>query len=159
MRSLLIVHPSERVMNKSRIHGYGWHRCIDVLPKSVHFRHWTLGFRQYSFNLIAQALQSHNIHVFCCSPLYRHALVSSPFQVQVSRSPRSHCSELRPTLLAILSVRDTAHRFRVTWLSSDLFREYRSIALSRMMLSTVSAFCISHTSRFLSSGHLFPFAL
>ncbi len=111
MRSLLIVHPSEHTMNKTRIQSYRRHRCIDVLPKSVHFRHWTLGFRQYSFNLIAQALQSHNIHVFCCSPLYRHALVSSPFQVQVSRSPRSHCSELRPTLLAILSVRDTAHTF------------------------------------------------
>jgi len=96
-------------MNKRRIHGYGWHRCIDVLPKSMRLRHWTFGFRQYSFNHIAQVLQSHNLHVFCCSPLYRHALVSSPFQVQVSCSPRSHCSELRPTLLAILSVRDTAH--------------------------------------------------
>jgi len=74
---------------QNRIRSYGWHRCTDVLPKSVRFHRWTLGFRQSSFDHIAQALQGHNIHVFCRSPLYRHALVPSPFRVQVSRSPRS----------------------------------------------------------------------
>jgi len=76
-------------MNKSWIHGYRWHRCTGVLPKDVQFHHWTLGFRQFSFSHIVQALQDGNIHVFCYSPLYRHALVPLLFQVKVSCSPWS----------------------------------------------------------------------
>ena len=75
----------------------------------VRFHPWTLGFRQFSFSHIAQVLQSHSLHVFGRSLLYQHALVPSPFRVQVSCSPRSHCPELRPPQVAIPSVRDTAH--------------------------------------------------
>src|SRR5262245_23916402 len=36
----------------------------DVLPTSVRFHHWTLGFGQCRSHRIAQALQDHAIHVF-----------------------------------------------------------------------------------------------
>ena len=36
----------------------------DVLPTSVQFHHWTLGFGQCSSHHIVQALQDHAIHVF-----------------------------------------------------------------------------------------------
>src|SRR5215831_21143996 len=62
----------------------------DVLPTSVRFHPWRLGFTQSSLSLIAQALQDHSVHIFRCPPLSDHALVPSPFQVQVRRSPRSH---------------------------------------------------------------------
>jgi len=100
-----------RTTSESLTRGFRRHRRSDVLPKSVRFRHWTLGFRQSSFSPIAQALQSNSVHVFRCPLLYRHAVVPSPFRVQVSRSPRSHCPELRPPLVAIHSARDTAHTF------------------------------------------------
>ena len=100
-----------RTTSESLTRGFRRHRRSDVLPKSVRFRHWTLGFRQFSFSHIAQALQSNSAHVFGCPLLYQHAVVPSPFRVQVSRSPRSHCPELRPPLVAILSARDTAHTF------------------------------------------------
>jgi hypothetical protein len=35
-----------------------------VLPASVPFHRWTLGFRQFSFSHIVQALQSRIIHAF-----------------------------------------------------------------------------------------------
>ena len=81
MSSLLIVCWSGCTINESRINGYQQHRCTNVIPKDVRFHHWILRFKQFSFNHIIQALQSHNIHVFCYSPLYRHALVPSPFRV------------------------------------------------------------------------------
>ena len=62
----------------------------DVLPTSVRFHPWILGFKQSSFSPIIQALQDRNIHIFCYAPLSDHALVPSPFRVQVRRSPRSH---------------------------------------------------------------------
>ncbi len=64
--------------------------CTDVLPTSVRFHRWTLGFGQCSSHHIAQALQNHAIHVFGHLPLSDHALVPSPFRVEVRRSPRSH---------------------------------------------------------------------
>jgi len=100
-----------RTTSESLTRGFRRHRRSDVLPKSVRFRHWTLGFRQFGFSHIAQALQSNSAHVFSCPLLYQQAVVPSPFRVQVSRSPRSHCPELRPPLVAIHSARDTAHTF------------------------------------------------
>ena len=35
-----------------------------ALPASVRFHRWTLGFRQFSFSHIAQALQSRIVHAF-----------------------------------------------------------------------------------------------
>jgi len=108
--------------------GVPWTKRNSWLPRASAFRRATdvcdihprtLGFRQFGFSLIAQALQSHSLHVFGCSPLYRHAVVPSSFRIQVSRSPRSLCPELRPPPVVILSVRDTAHDFRITRLSSD----------------------------------------
>jgi hypothetical protein len=110
--TLTVHRPSGRAYHEqNRIRGSRWHRRSDVLPKDVRFHPWTLGFRQFSFSPIAQALQSHSAHVFGCPLLYQHAVVPSPFRVQVSRSPRSHCPELRPPLVAIRSARDTAHTF------------------------------------------------
>ena len=90
MSSLDIVQPSGYTTNESLIRSYDWHRLTDVLPMSVRFHPWTLGFRQSSFNHIAQALQDRNLHIFGYSLLYEHALVPSPFRVQVSCSPRRH---------------------------------------------------------------------
>ena len=53
----------------------------DVIPTNVRFHHWTLGFTQFSSNLIAQALQDHTLHVFRYFLLYKHAFVPSPFRV------------------------------------------------------------------------------
>ena len=58
-------------MSKSRTHGSRWRRRTDVLPTSVRFHPWRLGFRQSSLRPIAQALQDHSVHIFCCLPLYQ----------------------------------------------------------------------------------------
>jgi hypothetical protein len=68
-------------MSKSRTPGSQWRRRIDVLPTSVRFHLWVLGFKQSSFSHIIQALQDHSLHIFRCPPLYQHALVPSPFRV------------------------------------------------------------------------------
>ena len=44
-----------------------------------------LDFRQYSFRHVTRVSPSHDVSVFFRSRLYRHALVPSPFRVQVSR--------------------------------------------------------------------------
>src|ERR671925_92521 len=111
MPSLGIVHHARRTTGETLSRGSRWRRIPDVLPTSVKFHHWTLGFGQCSSHPIAQALQGRTIHVFCYAPLFDHALVPSPFRVQVRRSPRSHRLELRPPLEAIPSVRDMAHSF------------------------------------------------
>src|ERR671924_1642992 len=111
MPSLGIVHHARRTTGETLSRGSRWRRIPDVLPTSVKFHHWTLGFGQCSSHPIAQALQGRTIHVFCYAPLFDHALVPSPFRVQVRRSPRSHRLELRPPLEAMRSVRDMAHSF------------------------------------------------
>ena len=111
MNSLFIAHQPRRTPDKSLICSCRWHRDADVLPMSVRFHRWVLGFRQFRFDPIAQALQGHSLHVFVYALLYIQALVPLPFRVQVSCSPRSLCPELRPPPVAILSVRDTAHAF------------------------------------------------
>jgi len=84
--------PSVRAYHERNL--VSWLRMASVYRRATEERdvsaagHWGSG--KYSFSHIAQALQGHNIHVFCYSLLYRHALVPFPFQVQVSRSPRSH---------------------------------------------------------------------
>ena len=124
MRSLRIVHPSGRTTNKSVIRGYGWHRCTDVLPKGVTFHRWSLGFRQFSFNLIAQALQGHSI---TSSSIPRFTPTASSRDMLLSPRPFGsrlvvHLGvlypELRSPLVAILSVRDAAHGFPITGLFS-----------------------------------------
>ncbi|CAA9271656.1 hypothetical protein AVDCRST_MAG92-2997 [uncultured Coleofasciculus sp.] len=55
----------------------------------MHDHHWALGFRQFSFSRIAQALRDCTIHVFCSIPLYKQALVPLLFRVKVSCSPWS----------------------------------------------------------------------
>ena len=41
----------------------------DVLSTSVRLHRWTLGFREFTFSLIAQALQNRSVHVFPYLPL------------------------------------------------------------------------------------------
>ena len=55
--------------------------CTDVLPTSVRFHRWTLGFGQFGSHHIAQALRDHAIHVFGPLPLSNQAPVPSPFRV------------------------------------------------------------------------------
>ena len=88
-----------------------------MLPMSVRFHHWTLGFRQFSFDHIAQALQGHSLHVFRYALLYlvvsnRYMLLFPfPFGSRLVVHLGVICPELRPPPVAILSVRDTAHTF------------------------------------------------
>ena len=46
---------------------------------------WALDFKQSSFRHITRVLPSNDVSAFFRSRLYRHALVPSPFRVQVSR--------------------------------------------------------------------------
>ncbi len=74
----------ERKANPELPMASGCRRATD----GCEFHPWTLGFRQSSFSPIGQALQDDRLHVFDGLPLYEHALVPSPFRVQVSCSPR-----------------------------------------------------------------------
>jgi hypothetical protein len=69
------IHALECVRYASSIgQGVAWKKAdsiptdgvgyTDVLPTSVRFHHWTLGFGQCSSHRIMQALQDHAIHVF-----------------------------------------------------------------------------------------------
>ena len=86
---------------KRGFRSFRHHRRADVLPMGVHFHHWTLGFKQSSFNHIAQALRSHAIHVFRRSPLYQHALVPASFRIVGKLVRLEVCLELRPSQTAI----------------------------------------------------------
>jgi hypothetical protein len=55
--------------------------CTDVLPTSVKFHRWALGFGQYRSHPIAQALRDEAFHVLGPLPLSNQALVPSPFRV------------------------------------------------------------------------------
>ena len=72
-------------------------------------RRWAFRFGQSGSSHIAQALRGDDLHIFGRSSLRQQALVPFAFQVQVSCSPRSQCPELRPPVVAIRSVRTTAH--------------------------------------------------
>ncbi len=53
----------------------------DVLPTSVRFHRWTLGFGKSISHDIAQTLRDHALHVFRHLPLSNQAVVPSPFRV------------------------------------------------------------------------------
>jgi hypothetical protein len=53
----------------------------DVLPTSVRFHRWTLGFGKSISHHMAQALRDHALHVFKHLPLSDQAVVPSPFRV------------------------------------------------------------------------------
>jgi hypothetical protein len=82
-----------------------------VLPTSVKFHHWKLDFRQFSFNLITQALQIYTIHVFWYFLLYHHALVPFSFQIQVRCSPQGHLLCTLLSLTKYFLTRYMAHTF------------------------------------------------
>ena len=44
---------------------------------------WRFGFKQSSFNLVAQVLQDDTLHVFRHLPLSQHAIVPSSFRIRV----------------------------------------------------------------------------
>jgi hypothetical protein len=69
MNSLFIAHQAERYLDETLIQVSWWHRCTNVLPTDVRNHRWLLAFKQSSFSLIVQALQSHIVHVFLCAPL------------------------------------------------------------------------------------------
>src|SRR3954453_5492298 len=101
MSSLLIVLPAGPTTNKRRIRSSNRRRCTGVLPTSVSFRHWALGFRQFSFSHIAQVLQVHSLHGFNCFPLHDMLLSPFLFRSRLVRSPRSVYPELRPSAMVI----------------------------------------------------------
>ena len=138
MNSLFIAHPPGRTTNESLIRSCGWHRVTDVFPMRMKFHRWTLGFRQFSFDLIAQALQGHSLHVFHCAPLY--SVVFQPLHAPVSFFKSRlvvrlgvMCPELRPPRVAILSVRDTAHGFPSSGSPTTFFLEYSRHPLLRLL--------------------------
>src|SRR2546428_13989780 len=66
MPSLGIGHRAGCTIGKSRTYGWRWRRITDVLPTSVQFHPWRLGFKQSSLSPIAQALHGHSVHIFRC---------------------------------------------------------------------------------------------
>jgi hypothetical protein len=86
--------------------GVGLKRAADGCAVSTY---WTLGFKQSSFNLIAQASRGDSIHAFRRPPLHQHALVPFTFRLQVSWFASESVPELRPIYSGIHSVRTTAH--------------------------------------------------
>jgi len=115
--------PSARAYyGRKTTHSYGWHRSIDVVPMSVKFHRWTLGFRQSSFDLIAQALQGSLAYTPSAVPCFSDMLLSPPpFRFRLVVRLGIIYPELRPPPVAIHSVRDTAHSFDLNQLSSDQF--------------------------------------
>jgi hypothetical protein len=81
MLSLSIVHHARRTKSETVPVAHDGVGFTDVLPTSVIFHHWTLGFGQFSSRHIAQALRAHALHVFGHLPLSNQALVPSPFRV------------------------------------------------------------------------------
>ena len=57
---------------------------LDAVATSVRLRRWGLGFRQFSFRLIARVLQDEAFSDFQPLPLLQHALVPTSFRFQVS---------------------------------------------------------------------------
>ena len=57
-------HRARCTTSESCTHGSQWRRSIDMLPTSVRFHRWSLGFGQFGSHRIAQALRVHAIHVF-----------------------------------------------------------------------------------------------
>jgi hypothetical protein len=86
--------------------GVGLRRAADECAVSTR---WALGFKQSSFNHIAQALRGRALHVFQRAPLYQHALVPSTFRLQVSWFASESVPELRPSYSGIPRRRTTAH--------------------------------------------------
>ena len=80
----LIVHrPSvetycERKVNSQLPMAPVYRRATDECDIST-TGHWDSG--NFSFNLMAQALQGHSLHVFSYSSLHIHALVPFPLRV------------------------------------------------------------------------------
>jgi hypothetical protein len=52
---------------------------LDVVAAGVRLRHWKLGFKQYSFRLIARALHDDAVNVFRHLSLIGHAAFPSGF--------------------------------------------------------------------------------
>jgi hypothetical protein len=75
-----------------------WRRCTGVLPTSVRFRYWTLGFRQSSFSHIAQALRGRNRTRLLVLPALRScSCPHPPFGFRLAVHLGVICPELRPT--------------------------------------------------------------
>ena len=112
MSSLLIAHPPERTTNKTWIRGYGWHRCTDVLPKSVTLPPLDIGVQ--ANRALAISLRRCRAPAYTSSAVLRFTdmlLSPRPFGSRLVVHLGVLYPELRPPLVAILSVRDTAHSF------------------------------------------------
>jgi hypothetical protein len=60
---------------QNQMRDYRLHRRSDVLTIGVQFHLWKSGFRQFSFNPIAQLLQSHGRNIFNLFLLYNRIVV------------------------------------------------------------------------------------
>ena len=60
---------SKAYPRRKSLRGLSLASVSDVFPTSVRLHRWTLGFREFTFSPIVQALQSLSLHAFCCSPL------------------------------------------------------------------------------------------
>ncbi len=109
MRSLRIARQPGTTTDERRIPWLSAAPASSVLPTGLRFYRWTLGFKQSSLNLIAQALRSDSIHAFRRPPLHQHALVPITFRLQVSWFASESVPELHPIYSGIHSVRTTAH--------------------------------------------------
>jgi hypothetical protein len=127
MNSLFIAHRPGCTTDKRLIRSCQWHRVADVLPMSVHFHCWTLGFRQ--FKALTLLLRRCRATVYTSSAVPRFTWLSFnrymllfpfPFGSRLVVHLGVIYPELRPPPVAILSVRDMAHPFDSPWLSIRL---------------------------------------
>ncbi len=111
MRSLRIAHRARRTMSKQITHGSRWHRTTDVLPMSVTStaEHWDLG--SLALALSCRCCRTAAYTSSSASRFTNMLLSPRPFGSRLVVHLEVHCLELRPTPLAIQSVRDTAHLF------------------------------------------------
>jgi len=60
---------SKAYPRRKSLRGLSMASVSDVLPTSVRLHRWTLGFREFTFSRIVQALQNRSVHVFHYLPL------------------------------------------------------------------------------------------
>jgi len=125
MNSLFIAHRPGRTTDESLIRSCRWHRVTDVLPMSVTFP--PLDIRIQAIQALALLLRRCRATDYTSSAVPRFTGLFSNRYMLLSPFPfRSRLvvhlgviyPELRPPLVAILSVRDTAHTFALIRLLS-----------------------------------------
>ena len=113
MNSLFIAHQPGRTTDETGIRSCRWHRVVDVLPMSVTLPPLAIGIQAIqALTLLLRRCRA-TVYTSSAVPRFTYRLLSPFFfksrlvvHLGVIRP------ELRPPAVAVLSVRDMAHRFR-----------------------------------------------